>query len=64
MNVEAYDYYGPWDKRTGIIAPLMKMDEQYLTEAFMNIVRNLLKKRLKAAQVSDLSLRLVARTEQ
>jgi len=37
-NVECYDYYGPWDKRTGINAPLMKMDQQILTEAFMNIV--------------------------
>ena len=38
VEIEAYDYYGPWDKRAGINAPLMKMDEQYLTEAFMNIV--------------------------
>ena len=38
VNIEAYDYYGPWDKRAGINAPLFKMDEQFLTEAFMNIV--------------------------
>ena len=38
VNIEAYDYYGPWDRRTGINAPLFKMDEQFLTEAFMNIV--------------------------
>lgn len=35
--MEAFDYYGPWDKRTSLSAPLMKMDEQYLQEAFLNI---------------------------
>ena len=39
VNIEAYDYYGPWDRRAGINAPLFKMDEQFLTEAFMNIVK-------------------------
>jgi GH18 family chitinase len=37
-NVESYDYYGPWDKRVGLSAPLMQMSEQYLHEAFLNIV--------------------------
>jgi chitinase len=37
VNINTFDYYGHWDQRTGIMAPLLKMDEQYLTEAFMNI---------------------------
>jgi|688.fasta_scaffold1069002_1 hypothetical protein len=37
--VETFDYYGPWDKRTGINAPLTKMDHQFGTEAFLNIVK-------------------------
>lgn len=35
--MEAFDYYGPWDKKTGIMSPLGKMDEQFLFEAYMNI---------------------------
>jgi GH18 family chitinase len=38
VNIEAFDYYGPWDKRTSLSAPLMQLEEQYLTEAFFNIV--------------------------
>ncbi|CAF0742069.1 unnamed protein product [Brachionus calyciflorus] len=37
VNVETFDYYGPWDKKTGLMSPLGKMDEQYLFEAYMNI---------------------------
>jgi hypothetical protein len=38
VNIEAFDYYGPWDKRTSLSAPLMQLEEQYLQEAFLNIV--------------------------
>lgn len=37
LIVEAFDYAGPWDKRTGISAPLFKMEHQYASEAFANV---------------------------
>ncbi|RNA25654.1 acidic mammalian chitinase isoform X2, partial [Brachionus plicatilis] len=37
VNVEAFDYYGPWNKKTGLMSPLGKMNEQILLEAYMNI---------------------------
>lgn len=37
VNVEAFDYYGPWNKKTGLMSPLGKMNEQILLETYLNV---------------------------
>ncbi len=40
FNLEAFDYSGPWNGKTGLSSPLSKLDDQLANDVFLNIVWN------------------------
>ncbi|CAF4428761.1 unnamed protein product [Adineta steineri] len=39
INLMTFDFYGPWDEKTGIFAPLFHQPYQLETESLRNVVR-------------------------